>query len=91
MIKYLLSLCGISSKTVICQKENGQLHSALKIQIDGKWCYCDPEQDSYKKVRYFNLSKDEMEKLYTLSMKEQFDNGEMKEGTYGQYYKRLHR
>lgn len=32
-----------------------------------------------------------MEKLYTLSMKEQFDNGEMKEGTYGQYYKRLHR
>lgn len=91
MIKYLLSLCGIESRTVICQKDNGSLHSALKIRIDGKWFYCDPEKDNVKNVRYFNLTIDEMEKLYTLSIKEKYDNGEMKEGTYGQYYKRLHR
>ncbi len=91
MIKYLLNLCNINSQTVICQKENGLLHSAIKIEIDGNWIYCDPEQDSIKDLRYFNLSKEEMEKIYTLSIKEEYDNGNMKEGTYGQYYKRLHR
>lgn len=91
MIKYLLNLCNINSQTVICQKENGLLHSALKVEIDGNWIYCDPEQDSIKELKYFNLSKEEIEKIYTLSIKEEYDNGEMKEGTYGQYYKRLHR
>ena len=74
-IIYLLSLIDIKALPVICVSQDNSLHAAIKILIDGKWIYADPEKDSSnKKIRYFNLTREELSKMYKLAPKEYLDH-----------------
>jgi len=86
LMRFLLSICGIASRTVICRKEE-RLHSAIKFQVDEIWYYADPEQDQrLKSMQYFGLTYSEFSTIYELAPQEQIDNQQKERGiTYGQY------
>lgn len=74
-IIYLLSLVNIKALPVICANKDGTLHTAIKILIDDEWIYADPERDSSdKKMRYFNLTREELAKKYVLAPNEYLDH-----------------
>lgn len=74
LMKFLLAICGIESRTVICSHQ-GRLHSAIKFKIDGIWYYADPEQDQrLNYIQYFGLTYSEFSTVYTLAPQEQIDN-----------------
>lgn len=74
MMIYLLDLCGIKAESVICKTKEGNLHTALKIHFEGTYIYADPEQDSrLKKICFYGLTLEEMEKIYTLAPKEHLE------------------
>ena len=84
----MLTLLNIPSQTVVCQRKNGELHSAIKYKINDKWFYADPEQDKdVQDIKYFNLSKEELEEIYNLTLKEDYE----KDGSYGEHTKKFNR
>lgn len=88
MMRYMLTLLNIPSQTVVCQRKNGELHSAIKYKINDKWFYADPEQDKdVQDIKYFNLSKEELEEIYNLTLKEDYE----KDGSYGEHTKKFNR
>ena len=81
MMKYLLDICGIEARTVICRCSNGLSHSAIKFLIDNKWHYADIEKDrDINNIRYFDLTKKQMEEIYELSPHEDFDEKMINKG-----------
>lgn len=71
---YLLSLVNIKALPVICENK-GTLHTAIKILIDGEFIYADPEKDSGEKsIRFYNLTRDELAKMYDLALQEYMDH-----------------
>ena len=74
-IIYLLNLAGIKALPVLCANKDGSLHTAIKILIDEDWIYADPERDSSdKKMCYFNLTREELAKRYTIAPREYLDH-----------------
>ena len=70
LLRLLFTIYQIKTETVIC-KAGDLTHAAVKYYVNGKWYYADPEKDHDKTVvKFFNLTKEEFEKLYTLSPKE---------------------
>jgi len=84
-IIYLLSLVNIKALPVVCMNKNGSLHSAIKILVDGNWIYADPEKDNGKEIRYYNLTREELAKMYELAPKEFLDY--IDGGVYVKYFK----
>ena len=84
-IIYLLSLLNIKALPVICQNKDGMAHTAIKILIDNEWIYADPERDSSaKKIKYFNLTREELTKVYRLAPNEYMDY--LDGGTYVKHF-----
>lgn len=70
LLRLFLTFLGIPSQTVICKKDNFT-HAAVKYYYDGNWHYADPEKDrDVNAIKFFDLTRDEFEKLYELSPKE---------------------
>ena len=70
LFKLLLTFLNIPAQTVICKKDNFT-HAAVKYYYNGSWHYADPEKDrDVKSIRFFDLTREEFEKIYELSPKE---------------------
>lgn len=85
MAIYLYDLCGVKAEPVICKNKNGDLHTAIKILVNGEWLYADPERDSkYGKICFYGLTLEEMRRLYELAPKEYL--GELNGGAYVKHF-----
>ena len=70
LLRLFLTILNIPSQTVICRNDNFT-HAAIKYYYNGSWHYADPEKDrDVKAIKFFDLTRDEFEKLYELSPKE---------------------
>lgn len=70
LLRLFLTFLDVPSQTVICKKDNFT-HAAVKYYYNGIWHYADPEKDrDANAIKFFDLTRDEFEKLYELSPKE---------------------